>query len=114
MPVLDDLREYRYSSGLTVLAGFSAIILFTIAAAPMTAQTVLYPLDGLTAPELWAAIDALKASGHVDAKTSYPLISLHEPPKEEVLAWRPGQTFRREALVVVKQGASTFEAVVDV
>jgi primary-amine oxidase len=42
------------------------------------------------------------------------MMQLHEPPKEEVLAWKPGQTMRREAFVVVKQGAQTFEAVVDV
>jgi primary-amine oxidase len=49
----------------------------------------------------------------VDAKTRYPFITLHEPPKEEVLQWKPGQSFRREALVVVKQGPRTFEAIID-
>lgn len=34
--------------------------------------------------------------------------------KAEVLAWKPRQPFHREALVVVKQGRRTFEAVVDV
>jgi primary-amine oxidase len=114
MPTFDVFRKCSHHLRLTIIAGFFSIVLFTMVAAPMAAQTAKHPLDGLTAPELWAAIDALKASGHVDAKTRYPLITLHEPPKEEVLAWKPGQAFRREALVVVKVGASTFEAVVDV
>jgi primary-amine oxidase len=56
----------------------------------------------------------MKASGHANAKTRYPFITLHEPPKEEVLQWKPGQPLRREAFVVVKQGARTFEAIIDV
>ena len=83
------------------------------AAAPIHAQAPKHPLDGLTAPELWTIYQALQASGKVDEKTRYPMIQLHEPPKEEVLAWKPGQPMRREAFVVVKKGAQTFEAVVD-
>jgi hypothetical protein len=55
--------------------------------------------------EYWAVSDTLNASGHMDSKTRYPFITLHEPPKGEVLRWKPGQPFRREALVVVKQEA---------
>jgi primary-amine oxidase len=56
----------------------------------------------------------LQASKKVDAETRYPMVQLKEPPKEEVSAWKPGQAIRREAFVVVKKGAQTFEAVVDV
>src|SRR5271155_5286350 len=42
------------------------------------------------------------------------MVQLKEPPKEEVLAWKTGQAMRREAFVVVKKGAQTFEAVLDV
>jgi len=78
------------------------------------ADSVSYPLDGLTGPELWAVSDALRSSGHVDTDTRYPFITLHEPLKAEVLQWKPGQSFRREALVIVKQGPKTFEAIVDI
>jgi primary-amine oxidase len=80
---------------------------------PAAAQTAKHPLDSLTAPEYWVIFDVMKASGHVDAKTRYPLIQLREPPKSEVLQWKPGQPFRREASLTVKQGPQTFEAVVD-
>jgi primary-amine oxidase len=84
------------------------------AAVPASAQNPKHPLDGLTAPEHWAVYETLKASGKTDAKTGFPLIQFKEPPKEEVLAWKPGQSMRREALAIVKQGSQTFEAVVDV
>jgi len=96
---------FFYSSGL--LALLVAVVV------PANAQTPRHPLDDLTAPEYWASYEALKASGKVDAKTRYTLVQLKEPPKEEVLAWKPGQPMRRESRVVVKQGPQTFEAVVD-
>jgi primary-amine oxidase len=95
----------------------SALVLVVLAATPFIppceGQSPNHPLDSLTAAEYWAVYDTLKASGHVDSKTRYPFITLHEPPKDEVLQWKPGQSFRREALVVVKQGPHTFEAIVD-
>jgi primary-amine oxidase len=88
--------------------------IFVMAAISVSAQSALHPLDGLTGPEHWAVMDVLRASGHSDAETRYPLITLREPPKDEILQWKPGTRFRREALVMVKQGPKTFEAIVDV
>lgn len=73
-----------------------------------------HPLDALTAGEYWAVFETLKASGKLDAASRYAGVNLHEPPKAEVLRWKPGDPFRREALAIVKQGRRTFEAVVDV
>jgi primary-amine oxidase len=71
-------------------------------------------LDGFTGTEYWTIYEVLRGSGHTDVDTRFPLITLHEPPKEEVRSWKPGQKLRREAFVVVKNGPKTFEAVVDV
>jgi len=90
-----------------------ALFVLLVLAAPVYGQNAKHPLDGLTATEQWAVYETLKASGKTDAKTRFPLIQFKEPPKEEVLAWKPGQAMRREALVIVKQGPQTFEAVVD-
>jgi primary-amine oxidase len=73
-----------------------------------------YPLDALTAPEYWTVYETMKASGRLEAGARFTLVNLHEPPKAEVLAWKPGTPFRREALVVVLQNGKTFEAIVDV
>ncbi|MCZ6916045.1 MAG: hypothetical protein O7I93_04635, partial [Gemmatimonadetes bacterium] len=40
-------------------------------------------------------------------------VSLHEPPKAEVLAWRAGEDFRREAFVHLIQSGAGYEAVLD-
>src|SRR5271155_3391765 len=72
---------------------------------PIWAQSPQHPQDGLTAPEIWTAYQVLQASKKVDAQTRYPMVQLKEPPKEEVLAWKPGQAMRREVFMVVKKGA---------
>ncbi len=79
-----------------------------------SAEASRHPLDALTAGEYWAVFEAMKASGKLDAASRYAGINLHEPPKAEVLRWKAGEPFRREALAIVKQGRRTFEAVVDV
>jgi primary-amine oxidase len=78
------------------------------------AEPARYPLDALTFQEYWSVFETMQASGKVDAATRFAGINLHEPPKAEVLRWKPGERFRREALAIVKQGRRTFEAVVDV
>ncbi len=91
-----------------------AMVAATLTSQQSRAQSAQHPLDGLTASEIWTAYDVLQTSHKVDDDTRFPMVQLKEPPKEEVVAWKPGQPIRREALVVVKQGAQTFEAVVDV
>lgn len=96
----------------------SVLLAFVLAIATgvpgIVSAQATHPLDGLTAREYWAVFEALKASGRVDKESRYPSINLQDPPKEEVLKWKPGETFRRQALVNVKQGKQTFEVVVDV
>ena len=90
----------------------AAVCLVTLRGA--AAQTPAHPLDALTAEEYWTVFEVLKASGKVDQQTRYPAINLQEPPKAAVVKWKKGEPFTREALVVVKQGAQAFEAVVDI
>lgn len=73
-----------------------------------------HPLDALTNAEYWTVFETMKASGRLNAASRYAGVSLHEPPKAEVLRWKAGEPFRREALAIIKQGRQTFEAVVDV
>jgi len=103
-----------WSRTLSVFTGAAAAAVMLATGLPLHAQTPRHPLDGLTASEHWVVYQVLRSSGKVDDKTRYPTIRLNEPPKEEVLAWKPGQPMRREAFVVVMQGPRTFEAVVDV
>ncbi len=74
-----------------------------------------HPLDPLSKDELTNTAAVLKAAGKVADSTRFVLIHLHEPPKEKVLAYRPGQTLPRQAFAVLYDWASntTSEAVVD-
>ncbi len=85
-----------------------------LSTAGAAAQAPTHPLDGLSAREHWAIYDALIASGKTDTTSRYLYEALHEPPKAEVLAWRPGQPFRREGLVHLTQNMRGYEALVDI
>jgi len=72
-----------------------------------------HPLDPLTATEYARAVSLLREAGHVDDSSRFVTVELRDPDKAEVLAWRAGQPFGRNAFAVVKAGARTFEAVID-
>lgn len=80
-----------------------------VAAAPT------HPLDPLTLAELESAVSVLRAEKKIEDDSRLPLLVLREPPKEEVLAWKPGAPLRREAFAVVLDRAKnrTSEAVID-
>ena len=75
---------------------------------------VSHPMDPLTTDEYVAIITILKAEELVDDSSRYSLITLQEPDKASVLRWKPGSTLPRAAFAIVKKGADTFEAIVDI
>jgi len=89
-------------------------VLLLLAASPHRAAEFRHPLDALTPEEYTAVLETIKTSGHLDDLSRFAGINLHEPPKQEVLRWKQGDPFRREALAIIKQGRKTFEALVDV
>src|SRR5215472_7847294 len=50
----------------------------------------------------------------MDAGTFVASVLLHEPPKSEVLAWKPGDPVSRQADVVLLRKGLTIEARVDI
>ena len=92
------------------------LLVLALGALSTTAQSQApsHPLDGLSAKEHWDVYDALIASGKTDTTTRYLYEGLHEPPKAEVLTWKTGQPFRREAIVHLMQQRRGYEAIVDI
>ncbi len=92
-----------------------AIVPVVVSRGPGLATEIVghHPLDQLDAEEYRAVAGALIDEGHVDETALYPLITLREPPKEEVLLWNSGDPVPRLAFAIVKKGPETFEAVVD-
>jgi primary-amine oxidase len=78
------------------------------------AQTAQHPLDALRTEDYWTVYDVLQASGHVDEDTHYASVLLHEPAKESVLTWKPGQAVSRKADVILTRQGQTIEARVDI
>ena len=74
-----------------------------------------HPLDPLSAQEIAAAVGIIRGSKLFPAGVLFPIVAAQEPPKEEVLAYRPGQRFSRQAFAVVfdRDRNETSEALVD-
>lgn len=84
---------------------------------PETASATVaarHPLDPLSAAEIAAAVAILRASGGLGARLRFASITLHEPPKETVLAFRDGDPMTRAAFVVLLDNDTNYvyEAVV--
>lgn len=96
----------------------SIVFLFIALFAPyraMAADYPTHPLDPLSREEIAATVEVLKASGKTSDASRYATLMLREPAKAEVLAFKPGNAFRREATAIIYERAAnkTFEAVVD-
>jgi primary-amine oxidase len=78
------------------------------------AQNPQHPLDSLRTEEYWTVYDVVQASGRLDEDTHYASVLLHEPTKDVVLGWRPGQALPREADVTLMRKGVTIEARVDI
>ena len=77
-------------------------------------QIIQHPLDPLTEEEINQTTKILSSSGHLSPQMRIMAYSLHEPPKDTVLAFRPGQAVSREVFVVIRDHARrlTIEAIV--
>jgi primary-amine oxidase len=93
---------------------FVRLVAVLLAPALLGAAAVsAHPLDALSAEEIGTAMRVLRAAGHADTATRFPLITLDEPDKEAVLAWRPGQVFVRKAFVIARHDRTVYEGLVD-
>lgn len=95
---------------------FALILLAIIFPVLLAAQNqpAQHPLDALKTKEYWTAYDVLRDSGKMDANTVTHSVLLHEPAKDKVLAWKPGDPIFREADVILLRKGVTIEALVDI
>ena len=96
---------------LTLLA--ATLLMFS---APLRAQNTpaAHPLDSLKTQEYWTIYDVLRDSGKLPEGVIFSSVLLHEPPKDKVLAWKPGDPVFREAEVILTRKGVTIEALVDI
>lgn len=96
---------------LSVLVCF---LLSSIAITFALPPSVHHPLDALTPNEYWTVYRVLRSAGHVQESTTFASVQFHEPPKQEVLAWKPGDAMSRKADVVLFDKGHSYAAVVDI
>jgi len=77
-------------------------------------QPVEHPLDALKTKEYWVVYDVLRDSGKMQEGSVTHSVLLHEPAKDKVLAWKPGEPLFREAEVILLHKGITIEALVDI
>lgn len=94
-------------------AAFMAPLLLSAAAVEAQVRSAQSPLDALTYVEIEQAVGLLKEAGIADDATRFPVITLKDPPKAEVLAWTEGSPMPRMAQVIMHKGNETTEAQVD-
>jgi primary-amine oxidase len=97
---------------------FSIIVLTVLLSSSNTAfaaQAEKHPLDPLDANEIASAVKLLQTVPNFPRTALFSTVQLNEPPKTEVLNFKLGATFRREAFAIVldREANKTFEAVVD-
>jgi primary-amine oxidase len=83
------------------------------APAAAVAAPAAHPLDPLSEDEIRAAIKAAAGDERLSGAL-YPSVTLLEPPKADVLAWKPGQPPPRRARVLAMTTTTTYDLVVDV
>jgi primary-amine oxidase len=73
-----------------------------------------HPLDPLTPDEIRAAVAVVRSSGKVGEKARFIVVTLKEPPKAEVLAFKAGNALDRCASLVILDNSdgATYEATV--
>jgi primary-amine oxidase len=74
-----------------------------------------HPLDPLTVDEINTAIAVIESNSKFPSGAFFPIVTLKEPRKDEVLDWRPGKSFKRQAFAnVYNRGDNQlFEVTVD-
>ena len=89
----------------TLIVGVAIVLAGTTAAGA-------HPLDPLTSDEIRLAVRVVKADPRF-AGADLPFISVEDPPKAQVHAWRAGQTLPRRARLMAATATAAFAIVVD-
>jgi primary-amine oxidase len=82
----------------------------------MTKAEITHPLEMLTPDEVERAVAILRDSGRVGETALFASIVLHEPVKDALARWKPGDRVERRvrAVIVPGPGCDVVEAIVDV
>ena len=82
----------------------------------MTRAEVTHPLEMLTGDEVKRAVAVLRDSGRLPEGALFASVVLHEPVKDVLAQWKPGDPVERRLRCVIVPGpeCGVVEAIVDV
>ena len=104
----------RLFAALLMASASTAFAQEKLPAVPAEPIPVFHPMDALTKEEIEATAKILKDSGKTSDKVLFAMITLLEPPKDQVRAWTlDSPQPSRMALAVLRQDGKTYEARVD-
>ncbi|HEY0051050.1 MAG TPA: primary-amine oxidase [Pyrinomonadaceae bacterium] len=92
-----------------------AVLLCFLLCASALQAAATHPLDPLDENEITSAVKILQSAANFPKTALFSTVVLNEPPKAEVLSFKTGAKFRREAFAIVldREKNKTFEAVID-
>lgn len=93
----------------------TALFVLPLSSTSARAVEASHPLDPLDEGEITGAVKILRATQSFPKTALFAAVHLHEPPKNEVLSFKTGAPFRREAFAIIldRENNRTYEAVVD-
>ncbi|MGQ0540379.1 MAG: primary-amine oxidase [Blastocatellia bacterium] len=102
------MRKYSIGYLLSIVLHLSFLAFFTVGQNS-------HPLDPLSASEIENSVKILRGIKDFPKIALFSTVQLHEPSKESVLSFKPGNDYRREAFAIVldRQRNKTYEATVD-
>ncbi|HZH33572.1 MAG TPA: primary-amine oxidase [Pyrinomonadaceae bacterium] len=105
----------NYRRVLTYLQKVVLFSLFVPLVSVAAAAETAHPLDALSAEEISNAVKVLQTASNFPKTALFSTVVLNEPPKAEVLNFKPGAKFRREAFAIIldRERNKTYEGVVD-
>ena len=77
---------------------------------------ILHPLEPLTAEEIAEAVSIVRRERKLSERVRFASVALNEPPKEDVLNFKVGDSVKREAFIKLLDNAdgAAYEAIVDI
>ena len=105
-------RAARRRGRICSLLGAALLLALSALGSELHSQ-VSHPMDALTYPEVRETVRLVREAGLSDERTLYPVITLKEMAKKDVLSWQPGHPVTRKALVVMHNPGNTRRVIVD-
>lgn len=110
-----NLRGAGATESKALKTSLLVLLLLTSLGGPALAQPQGHPLDPLSQHEVSLSVQVLQRAGKLHQGVRFPVLTLQEPPKSEVLAFDGQSACSRKALVVLLDPSQkkVFEAIVD-